>query len=128
MEEILIADRYCAHFFTKYGDILYTSGNKEEFVLARKYYSYSLSLDQSNNNIRAFYGLCLACAAIANEHQKENTDHNLHLFNWSENNVLRIYDSENKEKGRYVAKFLHCIRPKKIKIIHTQHSSRRWCL
>jgi hypothetical protein len=58
----MIADRYNAHIFTKYADILYSGGSKDDNILARKYYSYSLSLDVSSNNIRAYFGLCLVCS------------------------------------------------------------------
>ena len=61
LEEVLIADRWNRQIYNKYGDILYSNGTKEDLLLSRKYYSYSISISSKGENVRALYGLCLVC-------------------------------------------------------------------
>jgi tetratricopeptide (TPR) repeat protein len=58
-EELIAAapENYLNHL--QYADILYTIGGRENVEMASVYYSQSLELNSTQNNLRAFYGTIL---------------------------------------------------------------------
>ena len=55
-EELLLSEPENFRFYTSVAEIYYTLGGKDNFLLARKYYSHSLLLNK-DQNLRSLYGL-----------------------------------------------------------------------
>ncbi|XP_022904271.2 ER membrane protein complex subunit 2-like [Onthophagus taurus] len=64
VEELILHNPHNHLLHQRYADIKYTQGGQENIELARAYYCQALKLNP--NNMRALYGLYLACCNIAN--------------------------------------------------------------
>lgn len=68
LEELILADPQNYHYYVKLAEAKYTLGGPENLTEALHYFSFALLLSKENN-LRAFYGLCLA-TSILNTIQK----------------------------------------------------------
>jgi len=108
LEDVLLADRYNMHMFTKYADAMYTQG---DYITAKKYYVYSLSISSGVRNIRALFGLCQACSVLEITKAAVPQTQNQRLFEWGERTIIRHYLTADKTKLDTVVTALMSLRP-----------------
>lgn len=95
-EEIILANPLSHAHYTKYAELLYTMGGMENFRLARKYFAYSLELNDATNT-RALWGLCITILAMASAKGGKNAkEEGQELYEWAEKKVLDVYKNSDK--------------------------------
>jgi len=78
MEELILINPMNYIYHTRAGEISYTlgmaaqGGSHDQLLTARKYFAHTLEL-KPENNLRALYGMLLACAAMGNTTKGKGT-------------------------------------------------------
>jgi len=94
-EELILAFPQNYHFFSKYAEILYTTGGYENYKLSRKNFAYSFELNPTPCNLRALFGICMAAIAVASTKQGKQDKENNEIFEWAHNKLTASYKNEN---------------------------------
>lgn len=64
LEEVILLNPTTAAYHTKLAEVLYTIGDVQNLIKARKHYSISLNLASFKCNTRALYGLAMTCKVL----------------------------------------------------------------
>eukprot|EP01102_Stenamoeba_stenopodia_P003750 TRINITY_DN13907_c0_g1_i1.p1 TRINITY_DN13907_c0_g1~~TRINITY_DN13907_c0_g1_i1.p1 ORF type:complete len:314 (-),score=68.19 TRINITY_DN13907_c0_g1_i1:102-1043(-) len=95
-EELLLAAPNNYHYYCRYGEILYSmaSENPSHYLgLARKYFCYSLKLNESNN-MRSLFGVILVCQS-ARDRRVTLTKNDDKLNSWAKEKIIAVYKLNN---------------------------------
>eukprot|EP00997_Jenningsia_sp_PLL12_P004842 NODE_1999_length_1013_cov_100.089212_g1625_i0.p1 GENE.NODE_1999_length_1013_cov_100.089212_g1625_i0~~NODE_1999_length_1013_cov_100.089212_g1625_i0.p1 ORF type:complete len:299 (-),score=101.62 NODE_1999_length_1013_cov_100.089212_g1625_i0:81-977(-) len=91
LEELLLHDPQNYLYALKYAETLYSVGEKRQMIEARKYFSHSVTLNCTSGNLRALYGLWMACLALANSHGMADNAENVLVCNWVVGKIKAVY-------------------------------------
>merc|ERR1712137_144871 len=102
-EELLLSEPENFRFYTSVAEIYYTLGGKDNFLLARKYYSHSLLLNK-DQNLRSLYGLHATTTALTSI-KGGSTPENQELLDWVVRQICDTYHN-NAEFQEFIGKFV----------------------
>lgn len=98
--EVLMNDgeNFAAHILV--ADVYMTVGGKDEVVLGRAHYASSLNV-KKQGNLRALYGLWLACSILQDGQLLEGAEEsqNRQLLTLAQNGIAAIYVNPNSRSG-----------------------------
>jgi len=115
-EELILISPYNYHIYETYAEILYSCGGIDNYRLARKYFAYSLELNQ--NSFRSLFGLFLAITASESAKQ-DKQDKDQKLIEWINIKVISMYKQQNPNFVPYLNRTLSKFRSQK----HRQRST-----
>jgi len=100
-EEILVQKPSNYLYNLRYGELLYSIGGGDNFVLARKYFSKAVSLNDKstgslNNNVRAIWALLETCTKLETMGRKFKDEMNEELIEMCKEKLDKIYRKESK--------------------------------
>lgn len=73
MEELILLQPQNYHLYVKYGEVLYSVGGLDNYLLARKQFSFALELS-NQNNLRSWWGLIITSNAITHHRSAQPKD------------------------------------------------------
>lgn len=100
IEELILHNPHNHLLHQRYADIKYTQGGYDNMELARAYYCQALKLNP--NNLRALYGVYLACNNIAGSQRctAQKKKEAIKLADWAMSEINGKYEKYGKNKDK----------------------------
>mmetsp|Transcript_40376 Transcript_40376/g.39923 ORF Transcript_40376/g.39923 Transcript_40376/m.39923 type:complete len:137 (+) Transcript_40376:371-781(+) len=100
-EEILVQKPTNYLYNLKYGEILYSIGGGENLILARKYFSKAIALNDkstgsTNNSVKAIWSLLETCKKLESMGRKYKDEVNEELIEMCKEKLTKAYSKESK--------------------------------
>eukprot|EP01135_Chromosphaera_perkinsii_P005772 Nk52_evm15s360 gene=Nk52_evmTU15s360 len=103
-EELILSDRQNYSYYEKYAECVFTIGGLDNYILARKFFSQALNLN--NASLRSLYGVYLACAAVSGTSKGKQMQDNAKLGEWAAKMLKEKYAKQNHMLLPYVQAML----------------------
>eukprot|EP00669_Euglena_mutabilis_P013934 TRINITY_DN8942_c0_g1_i1.p1 TRINITY_DN8942_c0_g1~~TRINITY_DN8942_c0_g1_i1.p1 ORF type:complete len:279 (+),score=101.01 TRINITY_DN8942_c0_g1_i1:97-933(+) len=110
-EELVLGDPQNHLYVLKYAECLYSMGDKGAVLTSRKYFAQSIRLNSTVNNLRAYYGLWIACITLAAQHGMRDDKDNSALLVWAAAKLQGLYATHAPATAARTARLLALGRP-----------------